>query len=73
MLYQSMYNELIAINEIAAAIEIKKYIVDVDNELAEAQQKQLECKAIDYDIFNIMDEQDKMYKKYEKEINNVKY
>lgn len=71
MFYQTMYKELININEIAAAEEIKKYIIDVDYELAEAQQSHLEDKAIDFDIFDIIAKQSKTYKKYEGRIKEL--
>ena len=66
-----MYKELINNNEIAAATELKKYIEDVDNELAHAQQKHLEDKTIDFDIFEIMSKQDEIYKKYCKKIKEI--
>lgn len=69
--YQDMYRELINIHEIAAASELKKYISDVDYELAHAQQKHLEDKSIDYDIFDIMAKQDEIYKKYCKKIKDL--
>lgn len=69
--YQNMYKELINNNEIAAAAELKKYIEDVDNELAHAQQRHLEDKTIDFDIFEIMSKQDEIYKKYCKKIKEI--
>ena len=71
MFYQNMYNELINLHEIAAAAELKKYISDVDYELAYAQQKHLEDKAIDYDIFDIIAKQEDIYKKYTKKIKEI--
>ena len=71
MFYQNMYNELINLHEIAAAAELKKYISDVDYELAYAQQKHLEDKAIDYDIFDIIAKQENVYKKYTKKIKEI--
>ena len=71
MFYQNMYQELIKINEIAAAKELQKYILDVDNELSHAQQKHLENKAIDFDIFEIMSKQDEIYKKYCKKVKEI--
>ena len=41
-LYEYYYQELMKLNEVAAAIELRKYIKDVDNELATATQKHLE-------------------------------
>ena len=71
--YQSMYDELIKLHEIAAAAELKKYITDVDYEHAFAQQKYLENKAIDYDIFEIVSKQEEVYEKYKKKIEKIKY
>lgn len=69
--YEKMYRELIALSEIAAAMEIKTYILDVDEELARARQKHIEEKAIDYDITIIMSEQEDKYKKYKKKIKEI--
>ena len=66
--YQTMCKELMNINEVAAAQEIKKYVEDVDRELVTAQQRYLEDKAIDFDIYNIMCNQEHIYKKYTKKI-----
>lgn len=71
-IYQQMYQELIAINESAGAMEVKKYLEDVDEELAHAQQKALELKAIDYNINDIMMEQEDKYKKYKKMLKEIK-
>ena len=67
-LYETMYQELININEIAAAKELSNYIKDVDEELAMAQQKLLELTAIDFNISDIMQEQKALYKKYTKKM-----
>ena len=56
-LYEHMYQELIAEGEVSAAEEFAQYIIDVDNELAEAIQEELELKAIDYDMTLIIDKQ----------------
>ena len=66
-----MYKELIALNEIAGAMELKKYILDVDDELAKAKEKHIERKAIEYDIAVIMPEQEEIYKKYKKKIKEI--
>ena len=62
-LYESYYKELINLNEIAAANELKKYIEDVDIELAYAQQKKLMLDAIDYNMSDIIMEQEELYQK----------
>lgn len=69
--YQNMYNELINMREVAAAEELKKYIIDVDDELAHAQQRHLEDSSIDFDIFDIIAKQEELYKKYCKKIKEL--
>ena len=68
-----MYKELIDLNEVAAATELQKYIVEVDEELASATQKWLELKAMDWNICDIIDEQNHYYKEYSKKIKSLTY
>ena len=70
-LYEQRYQNLIALGEVAAAMEIKKYVIDVDNELADAEKKHLALKAENFDISNIIAEQDELYKKYCKKIKEL--
>ena len=70
-LYQQMHQELMMINEVAAAIEVKKLIEDVSEEYAIATQKMLELKAIDYDISVVMEEQDELENHYDKKIKKL--
>lgn len=63
-LYEQYYKELIALNEEAAAFELKKYIIDVDYELAEAEQQLLFLNAMDFSMPDIIVEQDKIYQDY---------
>ena len=72
-LYEMLYQELISLNAISAALEIDKYIKDVDNELSEACQKQLELASIDYNISDIIQEQPEYKKKYKKKLKEIKY
>lgn len=67
-LYQNMYKELLNLGEIVAAEEVLTYLVETSEELAAARQKQLELKEIDYDIGDIMMEQNELYEKYENKI-----
>lgn len=67
-LYQKMYNELIALNEVAAASFLENYINDVSEELRQAQQKQIELETINYDAIEIIKEQQHYYNKYKKKI-----
>ena len=70
-LYQKMYKELINSGEIASAIFIENCVKDVNNELVKAEQKLLELKIIDFDIFDIMEEQEPLLKKYSKKMKGV--
>ena len=72
-LYETLYKELITLNEIAAAEELSKYIIDVDYELAEACQKHIELVANDYNISDIITEQKNYKKHYKKKIREIKY
>ena len=70
-LYESLYQELVRIREVAAAEELCKYIKDVDKELSKACQKHIELTAIDYNISDIMVEQKEIKKKYEKKLKEI--
>ena len=72
-LYEVLYQELMNLGEVAAAKEISKYIKDVDNELAKACQKHIELTAIDYNINDIIQEQEELTKKYRKKIKEINY
>ena len=67
-LYEECYKELVNLNEAAGAIELKKYITDVDFELAEAHSEHLKLKAMDYDISDIVMMQDDLFEKYSKKL-----
>ena len=69
--YEQYYMSLLNSNEIATAIEIQKLIEDVTYELTIAVQDKLELEAIDYDITTIIQEQDSIYKKYNKMLKDV--
>lgn len=69
--YERYYKELIALNEEAAAFELKKYIIDVDYELAEAEQQNLLLLAIDYNMSDIAMEQNDLYQKYENKLKEI--
>ena len=70
-MYESYYRELMNINEVAAAEELKKYIRDVDKEVASAEQSWLEEIATDFNINNIMDDQWWKRDKYKKKIKEI--
>ena len=69
-LYEEMCFELTNLTEVAAAIEIQKYIQDVDQELSQAQKEQLNLESIGYNLDVIVDWQDDIRKKYKKKIKN---
>lgn len=72
-LYEQLYQELINLNEIASAKEVCKYIEDVDKELAKACQKHIELAAIDFNIEDIIQEQEDYKKKYKKKLKEINY
>ena len=67
-LYESARKQLYDLNEVAAALEIDKYIQDVSDELAQAQDQLIELETINYDLIEIIDWQKPMYKKYTKKL-----
>ena len=71
-LYQDLYKELLDMNEIASAAEVNYYIEDVNEELAKAQQKYLELRMTDFNISDIVDEQQSLVKKYTKKMEEIK-
>lgn len=70
-LYEMLYQQLISLNEIAAARFLETFIEDVDEELAGACQKHIELTAIDYDISDIIMEQKDIKKKYKKKLKEI--
>lgn len=70
-MYEQSYINLFNLGEIAAAAELKKYIIDVDYELAEATQYYITLSAIDYSIKDIMLEQEKKRKEYCKKVKEI--
>lgn len=63
-LYQDMYVELHNLGEIAAAEEIKCYILCVSDELKYAEKKMIKLATIDYNINTIIGWQEALYKKF---------
>lgn len=63
-LYEKMAKELFNIGAIGAEMQFKKLISDVEEELAAAEQYQLNKAATDYDIVNIIDEQKTFVKRF---------
>lgn len=71
-LYETMYGELMKIGEVAAAKELCNYILDVDYELADAYQIHLKLLSDDFNISDIIMEQDKIEKKCKKKLKEIK-
>lgn len=71
-LLQQHYQNLINSNEIAFAEKLSEKIKHVDEELSKAEEILLTLQAIDFNISDIMPEQDELYEKYKKKIKEVK-
>lgn len=69
--YENFYIELINLGEVAAAIELEKYIKDVSKELADAENKWIKLSSMDYNVNDIILEQGKLDKKYHKKIKEI--
>lgn len=69
---QRSYKELIDLGETASAIELERYIKDVDREIIDAEKVILEFKSRDYNMSDIMDMQNAWYKKYEKKMKGLR-
>jgi hypothetical protein len=69
--YEGYCKELFSLGEIASMIELEKYVKDVDDEIEEGYKKIASLKSINYNISNIYDEQDDLYKKFKKKIKEV--
>lgn len=67
-MYEEFYKELVTLGDIASACFVKELIVDVSEELKDAEQLTLENQVIDYDICVIMDKQDELFKRFKKRI-----
>lgn len=73
--YETMFNELCEIGEVASANFVNCLIEDVDCELKYVERYCLNLKATDYDLAIIIPEQDCIHEKYKKKMEefNVKY
>lgn len=70
-LYEQMYHELMELNEVASACKIKELICDVDCELKMAERYWLNKEATGYDMVQIIDEQKRKHKKYQKKMEKI--
>lgn len=71
--YEGMYQELMNMGEVAAAAYVAECLDEVSDELAAAMQYWLELVAIDYNMSDIIMEQDHLYKKYSKKLKEISY
>lgn len=67
-IYQELRHELSIINEYAAAQHIDTLIEDVNKELRHAERQLITLETIGYDIVQIADWQEDLYKKYNKKL-----
>lgn len=67
-LYSEMRQELIQIGEVAAALYIDQYILDVTQELENAQKKLIRLETVGYDLVEMINWQEHLYKKYTKKL-----
>ena len=70
-LLESSYKQLYELGEINCATKIAEYIEDVSNELAAAQEEQINLESMGYDIVYIIDQQPDLYKRYCKKIKKI--
>ena len=63
-LYERMYKELLALDEVASAMFIKCYVHDVDDELKCVEKYMLNKQTVDFDLNMIISEQDDFKHKY---------
>lgn len=68
---QSMHQELEAIHETAAALFVQTLILDVSQELVEAQNELLRLEVIGYDMVEIGQRQDKYVEDFDKRIKKL--
>ena len=70
-LYEQMYKELMAIDEVASAMKIGELICDADCELKMAERYWLDKEAVGYDMSDIIAEQKSKHHKYDKKMRKL--
>ena len=65
-LYQTLYREAMYIDDVEGAMYIEKLIDGVSEEYTKVCRLWLKCKALDYEVPQIIDFQDEMHKYYKK-------
>lgn len=71
-LYSELYIELVNLGEISSASELECLICDVDEELKYASRKHLDLMSVDYNISDIILEQDRIHDKYKTKIHDFR-
>lgn len=66
--YTKAYKDLMALNAVADAHFIARFLDDVDEELAQAESLYIKKKTVDFDIGSIMSDQEEKYQNYHKKI-----
>lgn len=72
LMLEQHYQNLMNLNEIAMAEKIGEVIKHVEQELAVAEKKLIFLKAVDYNISDIMNEQEEVYQCYQKKVKEIK-
>lgn len=72
-LYEKAYTSLMELEEIYMASIVMDLVCDVSKELNKAKSYLLNLKAVDFSINYIIEQQEELYKKYNKKIKNIKY
>lgn len=70
-LLEVSYQELYELKEIAAAIQVLYLIEDVEKELRGAQEQLIDLEAINFDMSQIVAEQQSLYDLYKEKIKNL--
>ena len=70
-LLAACYKELYGINELAAAFYLQELIAEVSDELRGAQEKFINLEAMNYDLSQIVSEQEQLYEKYNEKIKHL--
>ena len=69
---EDMYTQSVQQGYVSIAIQIKKYICSVEDEIEKAKQARLEIKATEYDLPTIVSKQQHLIKKYKKKLCQMK-
>lgn len=71
-LYEKAASDLYMDGSVAGSIVVEKLVQDVDQELARAEEEMLLLESMGYDLVQLSDMQDRIEKKYEKKLKEIK-